>query len=248
MAHIDAGKTTTTERILYYTGVSYKMGEVHEGSAVMDWMEQEQERGITITSAATTCYWQDHRINIIDTPGHVDFTMEVERALRVLDGAIAVFDAVAGVEPQSETVWRQADRYGIPRLAFINKMDRVGADPERCLRMMEERLGAKPVFIQWPMGREEKFNGLIDVIREEAVFFDEDSLGRQLVRGPVPEALRPSAPRTAAATDRDLGRTRRSPDGTVRGGAAHYPVGDPRGFAPGHPEPGRSPRPVRVGL
>ena len=192
MAHIDAGKTTTTERILYYTGVSYKMGEVHEGSAVMDWMEQEQERGITITSAATTCYWQDHRINIIDTPGHVDFTMEVERALRVLDGAIAVFDAVAGVEPQSETVWRQADRYGIPRLAFINKMDRVGADPERCLRMMEERLGAKPVFIQWPMGREEKFSGLIDLIREEAVLFDEASLGRQLVRGPVPEALRPS--------------------------------------------------------
>ncbi len=193
MAHIDAGKTTTTERILYYTGVSYKMGEVHEGSAVMDWMEQEQERGITITSAATTCYWQDHRINIIDTPGHVDFTMEVERALRVLDGAIAVFDAVAGVEPQSETVWRQADRYGIPRLAFINKMDRVGADPERCLRMMEERLGAKPVFIQWPIGREEKFSGLIDLIREEAVLFDEASLGRQLVREPVPEALRPSA-------------------------------------------------------
>jgi elongation factor G len=193
MAHIDAGKTTTTERILYYTGVSYKMGEVHEGSAVMDWMEQEQERGITITSAATTCYWQDHRINIIDTPGHVDFTMEVERSLRVLDGAIAVFDAVAGVEPQSETVWRQADRYGIPRLAFINKMDRVGADPERCLRMMEERLGAKPVFVQWPIGREDTFSGLIDLIREEAVIFDEASLGRELVREAVPEALRPEA-------------------------------------------------------
>ena len=157
MAHIDAGKTTTTERILYYTGVSYKMGEVHEGSAVMDWMEQEQERGITITSAATTCFWKDHRINIIDTPGHVDFTIEVERSLRVLDGAIAVFDAVAGVEPQSETVWRQADRYDIPRLAFINKMDRVGADHERCLQMIEERLGANPVLFSGPGARKTGF-------------------------------------------------------------------------------------------
>jgi elongation factor G len=192
MAHIDAGKTTTTERILYYTGVSYKLGEVHEGSAVMDWMEQEQERGITITSAATTCFWRDHRINLIDTPGHVDFTIEVERSLRVLDGAVAVFDAVAGVEPQSETVWRQADRYAIPRLAFINKMDRVGADPERCLQMMIDRLGAKPVFIQVPWGREEHFQGLIDVLQGEAVTFDEVSLGRRLQRGPVPEALAPT--------------------------------------------------------
>ena len=148
MAHIDAGKTTTTERILYYTGVSYKLGEVHDGTAVMDWMEQEQERGITITSAATTCFWNDHRINVIDTPGHVDFTIEVERSLRVLDGAIAVFCAVAGVEPQSETVWRQADRYGVPRIAFINKMDRTGADFFRVVEMIENRLAVKPLVLQ----------------------------------------------------------------------------------------------------
>ena len=190
MAHIDAGKTTTTERILYYTGVSYKMGEVHDGSAVMDWMEQEQERGITITSAATTCFWKDHRINIIDTPGHVDFTIEVERSLRVLDGAIAVFDAVAGVEPQSETVWRQADRYKIPRLAFINKMDRVGADHEYCLKMMEERLGANPVFIQWPLGKEESFQGVIDLITLKAYSFDAATLGRTLEPEPIPEDLK----------------------------------------------------------
>jgi elongation factor G len=190
MAHIDAGKTTTTERILYYTGVSYKMGEVHDGSAVMDWMEQEQERGITITSAATTCFWKDHRINIIDTPGHVDFTIEVERSLRVLDGAIAVFDAVAGVEPQSETVWRQADRYKIPRLAFINKMDRVGADHERCLKMMEERLGANPVFIQWPLNKEESFQGIVDLISLKAYSFDEATLGKTLEAKPIPEELK----------------------------------------------------------
>jgi elongation factor G len=189
MAHIDAGKTTTTERILYYTGVSYKMGEVHEGSAVMDWMEQEQERGITITSAATTCFWKDHRINIIDTPGHVDFTIEVERSLRVLDGAIAVFDAVAGVEPQSETVWRQADRYQIPRLAFVNKMDRVGADHERCLKMIEERLGANPVFIQWPWGKEDHFRGIVDLIDLKAYSFDETTLGRIMEPVPIPEDL-----------------------------------------------------------
>ena len=152
MAHIDAGKTTTTERILYYTGVNYKLGEVHEGTATMDWMVQEQERGITITSAATTCFWDDVRINIIDTPGHVDFTAEVERSLRVLDGAIAVFDAVAGVEPQSETVWRQADRYGVPRIAFVNKMDRVGANFPRCVEMMRTKLNAKPAPIQLPWG------------------------------------------------------------------------------------------------
>src|SRR5262247_564849 len=155
MAHIDAGKTTTTERILYYTGRSHKMGEVHEGAATMDWMEQEQERGITITSAATTCEWADHRINIIDTPGHVDFTMEVERSLRVLDGAVALFDSVAGVEPQSETVWRQADKYGVPRIAFVNKMDRIGANFERSIAMMKDRLGANAVAINLPIGAED---------------------------------------------------------------------------------------------
>src|ERR1700681_3902652 len=164
MAHIDAGKTTTTERILYYTGRTYKMGEVHEGAAVMDWMEQEQERGITITSAATTCHWKDHRINIIDTPGHVDFTIEVERSLRVLDGAVAVFCSVGGVEPQSETVWRQADKYGVPPIAFINKMDRVGADFFRGVRMIRERLRANAVPIQLAIGAEENFRGIIDLI------------------------------------------------------------------------------------
>ncbi len=159
MAHIDAGKTTTTERILFYTGKSYKLGEVHDGNAVMDWMEQEQERGITITSAATTCSWNEKKINIIDTPGHVDFTVEVERCLRVLDGVIAVFCAVGGVEPQSETVWRQADKYRIPRIAFINKMDRVGADFNRCIEMMENKLGANPVAIQIPVGSESEFEG-----------------------------------------------------------------------------------------
>ena len=179
MAHIDAGKTTTTERILYYTGVSTRWVR-SQGAAVMDRMEQKQERGITITSAATTWTWNEHRINLIDTPGHVDFTIEVERSLRVLDGAIAVFDAVAGVEPQSETVWRQADRYHIPRLAFINKMDRVGADHERCLKMMEERLGANPVFIQWPLGKEESFQGIVDLITLKAYSFDQATLGRTL--------------------------------------------------------------------
>ena len=162
MAHIDAGKTTTTERILYYTGRSHKIGEVHDGNAVMDWMEQEQERGITITSAATTCTWKDHRINIIDTPGHVDFTVEVERCLRVLDGVVAVFCAVGGVEPQSETVWRQADRYGIPRIAFVNKMDRIGADYDNAVREIKEKLGAEPVVLTLPMGSEDSFSGIID--------------------------------------------------------------------------------------
>src|ERR1700704_107388 len=157
MAHIDAGKTTTTERILFYTGITYKIGEVHEGTAVMDWMEHEQERGITITSAATTCFWQDHRINIIDTPGLVDFTIEVERSLRVLDGAVAVFCAVGGVEPQSETVWRQADKYNVPRIAFVNKMDRVGANFENVVKMMKDRFGGKPVPVQIPIGTEENF-------------------------------------------------------------------------------------------
>ena len=177
MAHIDAGKTTTTERILYYTGVNYKIGEVHDGTATMDWMVQEQERGITITSAATTCFWKDHRINIIDTPGHVDFTAEVERSLRVLDGAIAVFDAVAGVEPQTETVWRQADGYRVPRMAFVNKMDRVGADFERCVSMMRSRLAAVPVVVQLPWGKEDGFQGVIDLIEMRGVAYTDESLG-----------------------------------------------------------------------
>src|SRR6186713_2990481 len=164
MAHIDAGKTTTTERILFYTGRLHRIGEVHEGAATMDWMVQEQERGITITSAATTCFWRDHRINILDTPGHVDFTVEVERSLRVLDGAVALFDSVAGVQPQSETVWRQADKYGVPRIAFINKMDRIGADFDRGVQTMIDRLGAVPVPIQLPIGAEAEFSGIIDLV------------------------------------------------------------------------------------
>jgi len=187
MAHIDAGKTTTTERILYYTGVTYKMGEVHEGTAVMDWMPQEQERGITITSAATTCFWREHRINIIDTPGHVDFTIEVERSLRVLDGAVAIFDAVAGVEPQSETVWRQADKYRVPRIAFINKMDRMGADFVMSVNSMIERLGARPVPVQIPLGREDSFRGPIDIIRMKAYLFDDETLGARYVESDIPE-------------------------------------------------------------
>ena len=190
MAHIDAGKTTTTERILYYTGVSHKLGEVHEGTATMDWMEQEQERGITITSAATTCFWKNHRINIIDTPGHVDFTIEVERSLRVLDGAVCVFDAVAGVEPQSETVWRQADKYSVPRLAMINKMDRTGADFDRCIRMMKERLAANPVPVQLPLGKEDGFRGIIDLVKMNAVVWDEDTLGAKYHEEPVPDSMR----------------------------------------------------------
>src|SRR5712671_2029953 len=187
MAHIDAGKTTTTERILYYTGINYKIGEVHEGTATMDWMEQEQERGITITSAATTCFWQNHRINIIDTPGHVDFTAEVERSLRVLDGAVAVFCAVGGVEPQSETVWRQADKYKVPRVAFVNKMDRPGADFERCMEMMRTRLQANPVAIQYPIGKEDTFRGVIDLIAQKAVTFTEGTMGSEFTVADVPE-------------------------------------------------------------
>lgn len=193
MAHIDAGKTTTTERILYYTGVTYKIGEVHEGTAVMDWMVQEQERGITITSAATTCFWKDHRINIIDTPGHVDFTIEVERSLRVLDGAVAVFDAVAGVEPQSETVWRQANKYGVPRIAFMNKMDRVGADFFKSVKTMIDRLGANPVPIQIPIGAEDKFRGPIDLVRGKAIYFDDETLGAKYVEDDIPQELLPMA-------------------------------------------------------
>ncbi|HIN60821.1 MAG TPA: elongation factor G [Gammaproteobacteria bacterium] len=200
MAHIDAGKTTTTERILFYTGISHKLGEVHDGNAVMDWMEQEQERGITITSAATTCFWQgmeqqypEHRINIIDTPGHVDFTIEVERSLRVLDGAVAVFCAVGGVEPQSETVWRQADRYGVPRLAFINKMDRTGADFERVIGQIQQRLGATTVAIQMPIGAEDVFQGVIDLVEMQAIYWDEETNGTKFERTTIPEALEPRA-------------------------------------------------------
>ncbi|MDA2917174.1 elongation factor G, partial [Nitrospinae bacterium AH_259_B05_G02_I21] len=190
IAHIDAGKTTTSERILYYTGVSHKMGEVHDGSTVMDWMEQERERGITITSAATTCFWRDHRINIIDTPGHVDFTAEVERSLRVLDGAIGIFCAVGGVEPQSETVWRQAAKYHVPRIAFVNKLDRVGADFFRCVDQMRERLDAKPVLLQLPLGQEETFEGVIDLVRMEALRWDDETLGATYHTEPIPkEAL-----------------------------------------------------------
>jgi len=190
MAHIDAGKTTTTERILFYTGVSHKIGEVHDGNATMDWMVQEQERGITITSAATTCYWRDHRINIIDTPGHVDFTIEVERSLRVLDGAVAVFDAVAGVEPQTETVWRQAERYRVPRMCFVNKMDRVGANFDRCVQMVKDRLGAKAVPLQIPIGSEDEFKGVVDLILGKALIFDDLSKGKEYNIVDVPAELK----------------------------------------------------------
>jgi elongation factor G len=186
MAHIDAGKTTTTERILFYTGITYKIGEVHEGTAVMDWMEQEQERGITITSAATTCFWRDFRINIIDTPGHVDFTAEVERSLRVLDGACAVFDAVSGVEPQSETVWRQADKYRVPRICFVNKMDRVGADFKRTLEQIETKLGGNPVAIQLPIGAEDKFRGVIDLVAMKAITYKDETMGADYVVSEIP--------------------------------------------------------------
>ena len=189
MAHIDAGKTTTTERILFYTGVSHRMGEVHDGAATMDWMEQERERGITITAAATTCFWRDHRINIIDTPGHVDFTMEVERSLRVLDGAVAVFDSVQGVEPQSETVWRQADKYRVPRIAFMNKMDRIGADFYTSVKSMVERLGANPVPIQLPIGREAEFRGSVDLVSMKAYLYDDESLGAKYKIEEVPAEL-----------------------------------------------------------
>lgn len=189
MAHIDAGKTTTTERILFYTGRVHKIGEVHDGAATMDWMVQEQERGITITSAATTCQWRGHRINIIDTPGHVDFTVEVERSLRVLDGAVAVFCSVGGVEPQSETVWRQADKYGVPRIAFINKMDRVGADFFRGLNMIRERLGANPVALQIPIGSEDQFKGVVDLVENQAIIYTDD-LGTQSDKTDIPEDLK----------------------------------------------------------
>jgi elongation factor G len=193
MAHIDAGKTTTTERILFYTGKTHKIGEVHEGTTVMDWMPQEQERGITITAAATTCFWKDHRINIIDTPGHVDFTIEVERSLRVLDGAVAVFSGVEGVEPQSETVWRQANKYGVPRIAFVNKMDRVGADFFDVLKQMTERLGAAPVAVQIPSGSEDQLKGLIDLVEMKQLVWLSDDQGASFEVREIPEELAESA-------------------------------------------------------
>ncbi|GAB5031553.1 elongation factor g [Nannochloropsis oceanica] len=201
MAHIDAGKTTTTERILYYTGKSYKIGEVHEGAATMDWMEQEQERGITITSAATTCFWKDYRINIIDTPGHVDFTLEVERSLRVLDGAVAVFDGVAGVEPQSETVWRQANKYKVPRMCFVNKMDRMGANFYRCVDMIRKNLGANPIVLQLPIGAESDFLGVIDLVRMEAITWQDEELGAKFDVTPVMECSKVSDDLKALATE-----------------------------------------------
>ena len=219
MAHIDAGKTTTTERILYYTGRTHKIGEVHEGAAVMDWMEQEQERGITITSAATACEWNGHRINIIDTPGHVDFTVEVERSLRVLDGAIAVFDAVAGVEPQSETVWRQADKYRVPRFAYINKMDRTGADFFNAVETMKDRLGANPLPIQLPIGSEGDFIGVVDLIEMKALVW-KDELGTEFDTEEIPADLVEQSGGIPHPADRGLRRLRRRADGSVsrRGG------------------------------
>ena len=211
MAHIDAGKTTTTERILYYTGRTYKIGEVHEGAATMDWMEQEQERGITITSAATTCEWDGHRINIIDTPGHVDFTVEVERSLRVLDGAIALFDSVAGVEPQSETVWRQADKYAVPRIAYINKMDRIGADFDKGVQTMIDRLGAHPVPIQLPIGAEVDFAGIIDLVTMKAIVY-KDELGKEQEEIDIPAEHADAA---AAAREHLLEEVSHYDDGLV---------------------------------
>ncbi len=198
-AHIDAGKTTTTERILYYTGKSHKIGEVHDGAATMDFMEQEQERGITITSAATTCFWKEHRINIIDTPGHVDFTIEVERSMRVLDGAVAVFDAVAGVEPQSETVWRQADKYHVPRICFVNKMDRTGADFQRCIDMMIDRLGTRPMVITWPVGAESEFKGIVDIVKMKALIWHDEQLGAKFDEIEIPAEYADKAAELRAA-------------------------------------------------
>ena len=193
MAHIDAGKTTTTERVLYYTGKSHKIGEVHDGAATMDWMEQEQERGITITSAATTCIWEDHRVNIIDTPGHVDFTVEVERSLRVLDGAVGVFCAVGGVEPQSETVWRQADKYDVPRIAFVNKMDRVGADFFTVVEMIKKRLGTNPLPLVIPIGGGEMFTGIIDLMEMKSILYNESTMGSRFEFGEIPDDMQEEA-------------------------------------------------------
>ena len=225
MAHIDAGKTTTTERILYYTGKSYKIGEVHEGTATMDWMEQEQERGITITSAATTCKWraeegkgEEHLINIIDTPGHVDFTIEVERSLRVLDGAVACFDGVAGVEPQSETVWRQAEKYKVPRMCFVNKLDRTGADFYFCVQSIIDRLGARPAVLYLPIGMEGGFKGLVDLVENRAIIWLEESLGAKFEYSDIPDDLAEKAAKYRQRPDRNGRRAGRRPDGSLSRG------------------------------
>ena len=231
MAHIDAGKTTTTERILYYTGRTHKLGEVHEGAATMDWMAQEQERGITITSAATTAEWRDHRINIIDTPGHVDFTVEVERSLRVLDGAVAVFDSVAGVQPQSETVWRQADRYGVPRISFINKMDRTGADFFAAVQSMRDRLGANAVCVQIPIGEEEHHRGVVDLVEMNAITY-EDDLGENFTVGEIPAELLELGAGAPSRADRRGRRVRRRADGELPRGRELRHAGDDPPRAP----------------
>ena len=252
MAHIDAGKTTTTERILYYTGRTYKLGEVHDGTATMDWMEQEQERGITITSAATTAFWprrgEQYRINIIDTPGHVDFTVEVERSLRVLDGAVTVLDAVGGVEPQTETVWRQADRYGVPRIVFVNKMDRVGADFDRCLKMVRERLGAKAIPIQLPLGSGELFTGVVDLIREIEIVYDDETLGKKYVEGPVPAAFEGAGRQMRHEMLEAVVETRRHDPPEVSGGPTAVRGRDPHGAAQGDDPRARGAGDLRGGV
>ena len=212
MAHIDAGKTTTTERILYYSGKSHKIGEVHDGAATMDWMEQEQERGITITSAATTTFWHDKRLNIIDTPGHVDFTIEVERSLRVLDGAVCVLDGNQGVEPQTETVWRQADKYGVPRVVFVNKMDKVGADFFRCVDEIKTKVGGKPVCLQLPLGAESNFQGIIDLLRMKAVVWEDEGLGARYHDEEIPADLKAQCGGISPHPDRGRRRARRRGD------------------------------------
>ena len=234
MAHIDAGKTTTTERILYYTGRTHKIGEVHEGTAIMDWMEQEQERGITITSAATTCEWRDFTINIIDTPGHVDFTAEVERSLRVLDGAVAVFDAVAGVQPQSETVWRQADKYHVPRICFINKMDRVGADFYHSVDTIVDRLKCRPVAIQIPVGAEDQFKGIVDLVTMKARIWRDETLGAKFDEVEIPADLLEKGQRISREADRGGLRIRRPSVHEIRRRPADHRRRTDGGHSQGH--------------
>ena len=238
MAHIDAGKTTTTERILFYTGITYKIGEVHEGAATMDWMEQEQERGITITSAATTCWWKDHQINIIDTPGHVDFTAEVERSLRVLDGAVAVFDGVAGVEPQTMTVWRQANKYAVPRMCFVNKLDRTGADFFRCVDMMVDRLNSTPLVLQLPIGAESDFIGVVDLVGMRALTWrGETTIGEDYEVEEIPAEHGRAGRRVPREVPRDAGRgrRRRSWRSTSRARSSPSRSSRPRSVAPPWP-------------
>ena len=243
MAHIDAGKTTTTERILFYTGITYKIGEVHEGAAVMDWMEQEQERGITITSAATKCEWKGHTIQIIDTPGHVDFTVEVERSLRVLDGAVAVYDGVAGVEPQTENVWRQADKYHVPRMCFVNKLDRTGADFFRCVDMMVDRLNATPLVLQIPIGAEGDFIGVVDLVEMRALTWrGETQKGEDYAIEEIPADLADQADRVAREADRDPRRRRRRGHGEVPRGRGDLRRARSRPPSAGPPSPARPTR------